>query len=276
VLIDDSDLSFVCTHVNNLNSCGLAHDWHWESVVNKDSCDKAIRKAHDQRFRLGWPTDNLYELDMILEDPLTDEYASESKKLNLLFKDKDEVVGGHVEISAVNALVDLLVGFVLHVKGVIGLDAVDNDFFWELHCETVLVYCDFLNVVTASNFDTRFSHKVLDNNIGHEFTVRVSFLVQAVHTGEVYSVRDDVTVVGASKDCVGCLVYADTPNPVPNLSDLAKFDALLIPECNLLITTRHYEILSGGVERNRTGVKAELFVGTHGFYSFTTLDSVKR
>ena len=62
------------------------------------------------------------------------------------------------KIRAVYSLVDFLVRLVFHVEGVVSENAVDNDFLWQLHSESVFVNCDLLNVVSASDFDTRLSH----------------------------------------------------------------------------------------------------------------------
>ena len=64
---------------------------------------------------------------------------------------------GYKKIRAVDSLVDFLVRFVLHVKRIVGENAINNDFFGQLHGESVFVNCDFLDVVSAADFDTRLS-----------------------------------------------------------------------------------------------------------------------
>lgn len=70
---------------------------------------------------------------------------------------------------------------------------------------------------------------MLDDYIGHQLSVSVSFLVQTVDSVEVDAVGDDVTVVSSREDSLGRLVDRDRPDPVLALTDLAEFDALFIP-----------------------------------------------
>jgi hypothetical protein len=95
------------------------------------------------------------------------------------------MVGGNVEIRALYAFVYLFMRFVLHIEWVVSLNRIDYDFFRQLYSKTIFVDRNLLNVVTAANFYTCLRHKVLNDYIGHQFAVCISFLVEAVDTVEV-------------------------------------------------------------------------------------------
>lgn len=229
MLIDNCDFGFVSGHIDNLNTGCLSHNWYWEGIIDENSCDDTVWQTDDQRLRFWWAGDDFHELDGVLEDPFTDQDTRESQELDLLLKDEDEVVWCHVEISALDTFVDLFVSFVFHVEWIVSLHWVNNDFLGQLNSKSVLVNCDFLDVITASNLDPGLSDKVLDDYIGHQLSVSVSFLVQTVDSVEVDAVGDDVTVVSSREDSLGRLVDRDRPDPVLALTDLAEFDALFIP-----------------------------------------------
>lgn len=89
-------------------------------------------------------------------------------------------MGCNEKIRAVNPLVDLFVCFVLHVKRIIGLHAVDNDLFRQLDGQSVLVNCNFLDVVSASDLNSCLSDQVLDYHVCHLLAVSVSLLVESM------------------------------------------------------------------------------------------------
>ena len=74
--------------------------------------------------------------------------------MNLLFKDKNQMLRYNEEQVAVDLLVDLFVGFVLHVIRVFIRHAVDDDLLGQLDSQSVLVDGDLLDVVAASDLDT--------------------------------------------------------------------------------------------------------------------------
>jgi hypothetical protein len=73
----------------------------------------------------------------------------------------------HKKILAINLLVDFLMCFVLHVIWVIGGNAIDNDFLVELDSQSILVYGNFLDVVSASNLHSSLSDEVLNDDVSH-------------------------------------------------------------------------------------------------------------
>ena len=151
------------------------------------------------------------------------------------------MVGGDKQIRAVDPFVYFLVSLVLHIKRIISLHTVNNYLLWELNCKTVLVYCDFLNIVSASDFNSGFSDQMLDNYISHQFTIGVSFLIKSMDTFEVNTVRYNITVIRSCKYRICKLVHTYSPNPILNFTNFTKLDALLVPECDLLITSCQYE-----------------------------------
>lgn len=90
--------------------------------------------------------------------------------------------------------------FVLHVVWVVRLNRVDDDLLWKLHRKPVLVDRDLFDVVTASNLDSRLGHEVLNDHISHQFAIRISFLVQAMHLVKFNFERRQCSVVGASEN----------------------------------------------------------------------------
>ncbi len=93
-------------------------------------------------------------------------------------------MASHKQVRAIDALVDLFVGFILHVEGVIRLDEVDDDFLGKLDSETVFIDFDLFNLITTADLYSGFRHQVLYDHIGHQLAVGVSFLVQTVHSVE--------------------------------------------------------------------------------------------
>lgn len=167
-------------------------------------------------------------------------------------------------------------GLVLHVEGVIRLHTVDNNFFRKLNCKTILVYGDLLDVVAAADLDSSLGHEVLDDNVSHQLSICVSFLVEAVHSVEVGAERYELAVVGSAKNGIGCLVNGDTPDPVLHFTDFAEFNTLLVPESDGLVTAGHDEVLSSWVERDATGIETKVFVGTDRLDGFTALNCEDR
>lgn len=106
----------------------------------------------------GWAAYNFDKFDVIFKNPLTDQYSSECEQLDLLLKNENKMMGCHKQIRAINALVDLLVGFVFHIERIVRLNTVNYDLLRKLNSESVLINCNLFYIVTTSNFDTGFSH----------------------------------------------------------------------------------------------------------------------
>ena len=138
-----------------------------------------------QGLFLGRTADYLDVADLALKDPFFLQNTREGEQLDLLLEDKNQVLRRDEQVFAVNSLVDFLVCFVLHIKGVIGLDGIDDDFFGQLDCEPVFVDRDLFDVVSAPDLDSGLCDQVLDNDISHELSVGVSFLIKPMDTVEL-------------------------------------------------------------------------------------------
>ena len=113
---------------------------------------------------------------------------------------------------------------------------------------------------------------MLDDDVGHQLSVRVSFLVEAVNAVEVNLVGDDLAVVGSAEDGIGWLIDGDAPDPILQFADLAEFDSLLVPEGDLFVTARHDKVLTGWVELNQAWIETEVFISTDWLDSLAALD----
>ena len=139
-------------------------------------------------------------------------------------------------------------GFVLHVEWVICLHRIDDDLLRKLNSESVFVDSNLLNEITASDFYARFCNKMLDNHIGHQFTISVSLLVEPMNFVKLYTVGSKATVIRSSENCLSTRVYTCSPNPVIHFANFSKSDSFLIPEMNLLVTASHNKILSSWIK----------------------------
>ena len=181
MVIKNSYFLSISRYVNSANRSCLLYYWHWESIVNKYFEDTSVLAANKQAFSLSRTTQRFYILNCGLNYPFSLENTSECEQLNFLFEAKNEMVRKHKETLAIDFFVDLFVGLVLHVIWIVWRHAVDYYFFVELHSKSILVNGNLLNVVSASDFDSRFSDEMLNNNISHELSVSVPFLVKSVY-----------------------------------------------------------------------------------------------
>jgi hypothetical protein len=62
-------------------------------------------------------------------------------------------MAGYEKVRAIYSLIDLFVGFVLHVKGVFLINTVYDYFFWELHCKSIFVNSYFLDIISTPNLN---------------------------------------------------------------------------------------------------------------------------
>lgn len=85
---------------------------------------------------------------------------------------------------AINLLIDLFVCLVLHVVGILAGHTIYDDLFRELDSKTVLVDGDLLDIVAAPDLDSSLSHQVLNDHVGHQLSVSVTVLVEAVDSHE--------------------------------------------------------------------------------------------
>ena len=70
----------------------------------------------------------------------------------------------------------------------------------------------------------------------------------------------DCAIVGPCKDLLAHWVHASGPDPLLHLGDGAKKDSIFIPKRQLFITSSNSHILPSRVERDRTWIKAKVFV----------------
>mmetsp|Transcript_39028 Transcript_39028/g.59438 ORF Transcript_39028/g.59438 Transcript_39028/m.59438 type:complete len:347 (-) Transcript_39028:167-1207(-) len=178
------------------------------------------------------------------------------------------------EVVAVDLLVNLLVGFVLHVVGILRRNTVDNNLLIKLHSKSVFVNSNLLDIVAASDLDASLSHQVLDDHVRHQLAIGVPLLVQAVHLVDMDLVQLDGSTVATSEDGAVGRVDRSRPNPIFHGAHGAEEHAFSVPEGNLLVTAGHNHEIALGVERNRAGVEAQVF-RHQGLGLLTTLDLVR-
>ena len=271
VVINHCNFLAVCRDVYEADGCCLLNQGDWESVVDEDLEDAAVAAPYEETFALGRTAEGLDVLDVGLEDPLALEHPCECEELDLLLEAEHQVMREHKQVAAVNLLADLLVGLVLHVVWVFGGHAVDDDLLVQLHCQSILVDRYLLNVVATSDLYSGFRDQVLDDDVGHQLSVRVSFLVEAVHLVHVDLMQLDLPVVAAREDRLVLGVHRSRPNPVFHLAHSAKQYTLSVPECYLLVASRHDEVVTLGEEADGAGVKTELFGGADRLCSLSSL-----
>ena len=178
------------------------------------------------------------------------------------------------QVLAVNLLADLLVCFILHVVRVIGLNTIYYNLFIQLNSKAIFVNGNLLDVITASNFYSCLSHQVLDDDVGHQFSVGISFLVESMNLIQKHFVKLDLTIVSSSEDGVVLWIDGNRPDPVIHITDLAKHNSLTIPEGDLFVTTCHYEVVTLWEEGHAAWVHTELLVLSNSFCRFTALNTV--
>jgi hypothetical protein len=159
----------------------LLHNRDWESIVHKDLQDTSIFESNEHALLLRGTADYFDVLDLRVHDPLAFENAREGEQLDLLFEDKDQVLGHTEEQVAVYLLVYLFVGFVLHIVRILVRDRVDDDLLRELNGQTILINGDLLDVISAPDLDSGLSNQVLNNDISHELSVSISILIQPMN-----------------------------------------------------------------------------------------------
>jgi len=133
VVVDNDELGFVRADVNQGNRSRLLDDGDWECVVQENAGNDTVLQADQQRLFLRWATDNLDVPYLALKDPFLLQNPRKREQLNLLLEHKHQILRRHKQVVAVNALVDLLVGFIFHVEGIVSLDCVDDDLLRKLH-----------------------------------------------------------------------------------------------------------------------------------------------
>ena len=182
------------------NGCCLLHNWDWEAIINEYFENTPVLAADKQAFSLGWTTQRFDILNCGLNHPFSLEDPCESQQLNFLFEAKNEMVRKHKEPFAINFLVDLFVGLVLHVVWVVWRHAVNDDFLIELHSKSILVNGNLFDVVSAPDFDSSFGDKMLNYNIGHQLSVGIPFLVESMNLVHLYVGEHDLAVICSCKN----------------------------------------------------------------------------
>jgi hypothetical protein len=111
------------------------------------------------------------------------------------------------KIVTIDLFVDFFMCFVFHIIRIIRRYTVDNDFLIELNGKSILVDSNLFDVVSASNLNSCFSYKVLDDNICHELSVSISFLIEAMNLIHVDMMKLNLSIVSTGENCFICWVH---------------------------------------------------------------------
>ena len=117
---------------------------------------------------------------------------------------------------------------------------------------------------------------MLDDDVSHELTISVAFLVKAVHLVHGDMVHLELTVVATAEDGTVLWIDGNAPNPVSDFANCTKKHSFSVPECHLLITTADGHVVTLREEADVTRIKTKLFIVTELLCLFASLDLEER
>mmetsp|Transcript_38103 Transcript_38103/g.91485 ORF Transcript_38103/g.91485 Transcript_38103/m.91485 type:complete len:291 (+) Transcript_38103:2794-3666(+) len=146
----------------------------------------------------------------------------------------------------------------MHVKRIVMGHLVNQHTVGKLNCQAVAIQRNFFYMIFTSYSDLLLCDKVLNDHVSHDFSVRVSILIQTVDSAEYNLVHGNCTIVAPTDNVVMPWTDSDRPHPVLFLTNVTQVDHVATHQLHLLVGPTKHEVLTIGKETDAAGIKIQL------------------